>query len=436
MHHWFQSNTHLRTAKSLFAISIILIAVTSLKAEELRYENHVYNEEIKSVILRTNKDFYDPIAIANLKSINSLVLEFDYMQADQEFFQFQFIHCSAQWEPSDLQVTEYLEGITMGEIRTYEFSTNTLKQYVHYTLKFPDNEMKLIKSGNYLLKVFRNFDEEDLVITRRFMLLDSRTKSSGSVRGSTNPKTRFQNQEVDFEVNYENYQIPNPFTDVSGVILQNNNWTTAKYNLKPLFVNSNNLIFNYEDVNVFDGNNEFRFFDIRSLRFFSNQVAEKFTDSVVNTVLRKEENKGHVTYSFQKDFNGKRIFDNKDGSADQLDLDYSLVHFTLVANNKINVGDVYIYGELTDWKILPEFKMNYMEGRGFYTQSVLLKQGYYNYHYVVAKEGSDQPEYAFTEGNHFETENDYTVLVYHHNMYYNYDELIGVLRLNSSGIQR
>jgi len=415
---------------------VLFCSMASINAEDLLYENHTYDQNIRSVILRTNSDIYNPVAVANLGSTNSLVLEFDFLRANQEFFQFKFVHCNANWEPSNLQTAEFLEGNTMGEIRSYEFSTNTLKQYVHYTLKFPDNSMKLIKSGNYLLKVFRNFDETDLVITRRFMVLDSRTKCSGTVKGATNPQTRFQNQEVDFEINYENYQIPNPFTDVSAVILQNNNWTTAKYNLKPLFVNSNNLVFNYEEENVFEGNNEFRFFDIRSLRFFSNQVAEKFTDSVVNTVLRKEELKAHLSYSFQKDFNGKRVFDNKDGTQDKVDLDYSLIHFTLKSNNKINVGDVYIYGELTDWKILPEYKMNYIPGRGFYTRSVLLKQGYYNYHYVVAKEGESIPEYAFTEGNHFETENDYTVFIYHRNMYYDYDELIGMLQLNSAGVQR
>ena len=94
------------------------------------------------------------------------------------------------------------------------------------------------------------------------------------------PEFRFSHQEVDFEVDYEGFNIPNPFVDVSATIMQNNSWNNTIYNLKPLFVNGNKLTFNYEDKNLFPGTNEFRFFDIRSLRFFSNNVVKKYVDSV------------------------------------------------------------------------------------------------------------------------------------------------------------
>jgi hypothetical protein len=399
---------------------------------ELKYDNYIYDADIKSVILGTNGTTYNPFPVANLGATNALKLQFDKMDAENEFFQYKYVHCDANWNPSQLQVTEYLEGDQMGEIRNFNFSTNTFEQYVQYELIFPKPEMKPLKSGNYLLMVFRNFNEEELILTRRFMILDSRTRCSGEVKGATNPKLRFVSQEVDFEVNYENYNIPNPFTDVKAVVMQNNNWVTAKYNLKPLFVNNNTLQFNYEDVNVFDATNEFRVFDTRSLRFFSQNASDKFTDSLVHVVLRKEEIKSHLAYSFQKDFNGKRLIVNTDGSGLENDIDYAMIHFVLKSDNKLRVGDVYLYGEFTDWQVKPEFKMTYHEQEGVYTNDLKLKQGYYNYHYVVASEPWTKPEYSFTEGNHFETENDYTVLLYHYNMYYNFDELVGMITLNSS----
>lgn len=418
----------------LFACLIFL--QSAAYSTDLTFTNAIYDPNINSVVLSTNGDTYNPVPIAFLGGTNSLKLEFDFLEAKQEFFQYSFVHCTSNWEPSNLQVSEYLEGNTMGELRNYTFSTNTLQQYVKYSLTFPSAGMTLIKSGNYLLKVFRNFDEEDLVLTRRFMVLDSRTTITGEVKPATLPKYRFQRQEVDFEVNYENYTIPNPFTDVSAVILQNNNWATAKFNLKPLFVNSNNLVFNYEEENVFEGSNEFRFFDTRSLRFFSNQVIEKFTDTLVHAVLRGDEPFAHLAYSFQKDFNGKRIFDNKDGADGQNDLDYAVIHFTIKTGNPMKTGDMYLYGEFTDWQVKPEFKMRYLADKGYYVHSCKLKQGYYNYQYVVAPEPFSKPDYDFTEGNHFQTENDYIVLLYHHNLYYDYDELVGMLLLNSGDIRR
>jgi hypothetical protein len=228
-----------------------------------------------------------------------------------------------------MQQMEYINGNPMGEITEFKFSTNTYQNYTHYSLKFPTEQMKITKSGNYILKVFRNFDEEDLVLTRRFMVLDQNTKINATVRSGTNAEYRFTHQEVDFDVNYEGYTIPNPFLDVNVNILQNNSWNNSIIGLKPLFVNGNNLSFNYEDKNVFPGTNEFRFFDIRSLRFFSNQVIKKYVDSLQNVVLQPDEIRAHLNYVRWVDYNGKRVITNRDGVNIVEDGDYAMVHFYL-----------------------------------------------------------------------------------------------------------
>lgn len=332
-----------------------------------------------------------------------------------------------------MQQMEYINGNPMGEITEFKFSTNTYQNYTHYSLKFPTEQMKITKSGNYILKVFRNFDEEDIVLTRRFMVLDQNTKISATVRSGTNAEYRFTHQEVDFDVNYEGYTIPNPFVDVNVNILQNNSWNNSIIALKPLFVNGNNLSFNYEDKNVFPGTNEFRFFDIRSLRFFSNQVIKKYVDSLQNVVLQPDEIRAHLNYVRWVDYNGKRVITNRDGVNIVEDGDYAMVHFYLKSNNEIEAGDVYIYGELSDWKLDERFKMTYWPEYDMYSCSVKLKQSYYNYLYVV-KDESGNIDYTFTEGNHQDTENDYTILVYHKNVFLGYDELIGVHTKNTNSV--
>lgn len=415
---------------------LFLLVLSSLYSLGQRvYDNTCYDDKVATVILQKNIGIYDPLPVLNLGSTESLKLSFDMLDPQNEFLNYSIIHCNRNWMPSDLQPMDYVNGNTMGEITDYKFSTNTYQTYTHYSLNFPTEEMTLTKSGNYILKVFRNFDEEDILLTRRFMVVDIQTKISSTIKSATVPEFRFSHQEVDFSVNYLGFDIPNPFLDVNVTILQNNSWNNAITNLKPQFVNNNELSYNYENENLFPGTNEFRFFDIRSLRFFSNNVIKKYIDSVQNVVLRPEESKAYLNYVRWIDYNGKRDIFNSDGMNLVEDGDYALVHFNFKSNNLEDMGEIFVYGELTDWQLKDEFKMTYSPELNIYTCHVLLKQSYYNYHFILrGKDG--KIDYSFTEGNHQETENDYTILVYHKNVFYGYDEIIGLGSRNSNTLKK
>ena len=415
---------------------LFLLVLSSLYSLGQRvYDNTCYDDKVATVILQKNIGIYDPLPVLNLGSTESLKLSFDMLDPQNEFLNYSIIHCNRIWMPSDLQPMDYVNGNTMGEITDYKFSTNTYQTYTHYSLNFPTEEMTITKSGNYILKVFRNFDEEDILLTRRFMVVDIQTKISSTIKSATVPEFRFSHQEVDFSVNYLGFDIPNPFLDVNVTILQNNSWNNAITNLKPQFVNNNELSFNYENENLFPGTNEFRFFDIRSLRFFSNNVIKKYIDSVQNVVLRPEESKAYLNYVRWIDYNGKRDIFNSDGMNLVEDGDYALVHFNFKSNNLEDMGEIFVYGELTDWQLKDEFKMTFSPELNMYTCPVLLKQSYYNYHFILrGKDG--KIDYSFTEGNHQETENDYTILVYHKNVFYGYDEIIGLGSRNSNTLKK
>ncbi|MBC7426810.1 MAG: DUF5103 domain-containing protein, partial [Bacteroidia bacterium] len=315
----------------------------------------------------------------------------------------------------------------------YSYSSSTYRTYTHYDFNFPSQELKPKLSGNYILKVYRNYDAKDVIITRRFMVINQTFIVTGLANSATNPEFRFKKQEIDFEVNYASYNIPNPMMDVTAVVLQNQRWDNAIFDLKPRFINQKVLSYNYEQGNLFNGGNEFRYFDIRSLRFLSFNVRRKYIDenNTKNVVLYNDGMKGHQPYLQTIDYNGKRVIDNRDGNNGELEGDYCLVHFTLISD-KLD-KDVYIFGELTDWQMQDSFKMEYNEGLQQYEKVVLLKQAMYNYYYVTQ---SDNPlenvDISETEGNFFNTENDYNVLIYHKNQFMKYDELLGSLHLNSA----
>ena len=414
-------------------LTLLWIVTFPIKAQTV-YDNTSFDAKVATVILQKDLAIYDPLPLLNLNGGDRLKLSFDILEPVNEFFNYSIIHCDRNWKPSDLQPMEYISGNTMGEITDFKFSTNTYQKYTHYNLKFPTSDMEITKSGNYALLIYRNFDVTDLVLTRRFMVVDNKTTIESDIKTATLPEFRFSHQEVDFMVNYEGFDIPNPFLDVNVTILQNNSWNNAIYDLEPLFVNNNQLSYNYEDKNVFPGTNEFRFFDIRSLRFFSNNVIRKYTDSVLNAVLAPEETRAHLNYVRWLDYNGKREIINDDGANISEDGDYAMIHFNMKSNDLRDMGEVYVYGELTDWQLQEKFKMKYWPDFGMYSTSALLKQSYYSYHFVL-KDKEGNIDYTFTEGNHQETENDYTILIYHKNVFYGYDELIGANVRNSYTVQ-
>jgi len=400
------------------------------------YYNTTFDPLVETVLLNPISESSDPVPLITLNSGDQLQLSFDILKPTNEFLQFTFIHCNANWEESNMNQNEYLTGNFAGNITDFKFSTNTFQKYVAYKCVFPSSEINFTRSGNYILKVYRDFDTEELILTRRFMVIDPRLIVAAQVNSATDVRYRNSKQEVDFTIDYKNYFLPNPYIDVKASILQNNNWSNAITGLKPNFVNNGQLIYNYEEGNLFQGGNEFRFFDIRSLRFFSMNVAEKFVDSMKNAVLKPDLIRSHLAYYNQFDYNGKRAIQNKDGTKIVEDGDYALVHFYLKSDHEISPTGVYIFGELSDWQLKDKFKLDYYPDKGFYYKAIKLKQSYYNYEYVTVSADDQKPEHSFTEGDHYETENDYDIYIYHKNQQYGYDELIGYLHFNSSTNRR
>jgi hypothetical protein len=395
----------------------------------LQYSNSVYESSIKTVILRHENSFERFPAI-DLNGSQRMVLEFDELMPENDNYQFTFIHCSADWMPSNLRKNEYLSGNFFENILDYSFSTATFQVFTHYSVPFPTVEMKPTLSGNYLLVVYRNFDESDIILSRRFMVVDDKFVITPSVKIASNASDRFTSQEVDFTVNIGENRVPNPMMDIKTTIMQNNRWDNAIYNLKPRFINGKILDYNYESGNLFLGGNEFRFFDIRNLRFLSFNVRRKYMeDNLKNAVLYNDATKMYLPYLQMIDFNGKIVVDNRDGGLKgEIESDYAMVHFTFVSD-KLD-KDVYIFSEISDWQIKEEFKMEWNEKFQQYEKSMMLKQAYYNYYYVTPDE-NNKAELKYTENNFSNTENDYHIMVYHKNQFMQYDELLGTVYANS-----
>ena len=96
--------------------------------------------------------------------------------------------------------------------------------------------------------------------------------------------------------------------------------------------------------------------------------------------------------------------------------DYATVNFSFVPPGNIPFSDkdVYLFGELSNYGMDESARMKFNESTGNYEASLFLKQGYYDYSYITTKQNDHKTaaSFQFTEGNYWEAENNYTILVY------------------------
>ncbi|MBI1221535.1 MAG: DUF5103 domain-containing protein [Bacteroidetes bacterium] len=412
--------------KKSILFGLLAILTISAKAQKvLQYTNFIYEPQFHTVLLYKPGSNV-PTPVMNLNSQDQLQLSFDELVTDNDYYQFTFIHCDANWNPSNLRPMQYIEGNLLDYINDFKYSSNTYQKYVHYSVNFPSRDMRPKLSGNYILKVYRNYDEQDIVITRRFFVVDNRTSFNFDIHPATLSQYRFSKQEVDFKATINEYRVVNPYTDLKVVISQNNRWDNAVYGLHPLFIVGNEYTYNYEEQNLFDGTNEYRFFDSRSLRFLSQNVMKKTHDTLTNLYLYPADRRGSGAYVQYKDFDGKRVIANKDGQNDgSFDGDYTWVYFTFRSGQPLLSGDVYVMGELSGWRANPLFRLEYNPTSKSYEGRALLKQGYYSYLFVTLNTENGVMETYETEGNYMNTENQYYIYMYCKNQNFGYDELIG-----------
>ncbi|MFD2147505.1 type IX secretion system plug protein [Mucilaginibacter antarcticus] len=410
---------------------IILLSFALNSFAQKPYADSVFNQYIKSIQLSsTAKEASFPIIV--LQSGEQLQLAFDDLRGSVRNYYYTFEHCDSKWLPTNVAVAEYLQGFREDKIIDYVYSTNTIQKYTHYEVKFPNQNMSFKISGNYSLKVYEDSNKEKPLFTRKLYVLNNKVSVSGDVLTSSNPSYRQTNQKINYQVNYGSLNVQNPNRDIKVLLMQNMRPETAMWNVTPTSIRGTQLIYNDVSINDFAGRNEFRRFDLRTLRVNTERVGRIYRDTANTVMLLGDPLRNETRYSFQFDNNGNYFILNTDGFEPRRDGDYAHVYFSLATNKSDKDGAAYVVGRFNDYKIDALSKMEYEPVKGRFFTSQFIKQGVYDYEYVWvdARTGvrSDIP----IEGTHFETENDYQLLVYYRPINGRWDELVGYKLLNTA----
>jgi hypothetical protein len=360
------------------------------------------------------------------------VLSFDDLLQKDRYLKYTLIHCTHDWQYSSLNQIEYLDGFTEDLINDYSFSFNTIIPYTRYSLVFPTEQMRITKSGNYLLVVYDNSIDNPL-LTRRMMVLDVQQAGiKGNVTYAQDVQYRSTKQQVDFTAYTGAYSIRNPSMYLHATILQNGRWDNAIERLTHRNAKPGEYSFNFDNLNtnVFNGCNEYRTFDIRTLRSTGDRIVSiNFNDRINQAYVLEDLARPWGAYVTNNTLNGYSIHANNDFPGQNTE-DYVLVHFTLRCDFPVGDGNLYVFGELTDWQIDPKAKLTFNPENNYWEADFYCKQGFYNYIYVFVPKGSHKIDDTYIEGSHWETPNIYTILLYLQEEGTSYDRLIGVNTLS------
>lgn len=415
---------------------IALLCFAAAQAQENRITpDHIYSPTIKTVKLSNGDPLTLPIIALN--SGERLQLDFDDMVFEMRNYFYTIQLCNADWTPVNINTINYLKGFSENQIKDYRFSTVALQKYVHYKLVLPNANCTPIMSGNYILKVYLDSDTTQMAFTRRFMVINNKATLAGRVSQPINPKFFSNSQKINVSVNTKGLNVQNPFDQVKLVIMQNSRWDNAITNIKPQFIKADQLDYDAEHDIIFPGMKEWRWIDLRSLRLQTERVERSaYTRTGTDVYVLPDFPRDNVTYTYIKDINGRFFNATLDGYDPSYEGDYAQVHFVFPAKEPYAGYDMYIFGELTDYECNEINKLTYNGPRQAYEGTLFLKQGFYNYVYGLIDRTTGKFSTEFTEGNSWETENDYTVLVYYRALGGRSDELIGMMKLNSMTSRR
>jgi hypothetical protein len=418
------------TAKQLLMTSKYLVLTIALFLMQFSFSQ--VDEEvdppyyIKTITFKGNTNQSElPI----LRLGEPLQLEFDVLNGDEADFYYVIEHYNYDWIPSRLVKSRYLQGFDDQRIVNYENSFNTYQLYSHYRLQIPNNQTSLLVSGNYLMKIF---DEDgELMFSRKFMVYEETATVGVAVKRSRDVRFIHQKQSVDINIGSLNMNFVNPKQNVNVTIIQNNNLKTAITGLKPQYTLGNQLLYKYDTESSFWGGNEYLFFENKNAR--GANIGVQFFDlkDVYHNYLFTDIIRATRPYTYNPDINGNFLITALDTDNVDIEADYTVLHFSLQHPEMLSYNNIHVYGNFNNYAITNDTKMTFNTDSGFYETRLLLKQGFYNYKYVVVDKNNNVDEGAIS-GNFDQTENNYKVLVYYRDLGGLYDKLIGVGEASST----
>ncbi len=408
----------LRCVASLLAMCVAVCVSAQV------YRTQVFADSVRTLQVRLVSDPFAP-PVALLGADASIVISFDLFADDADELYYRVMHCNADWTPSNLTELEYIDGFNDQPIDDYSFSFNTYRQYVNYRIVLPNEDIRFILSGNYVVMVYPEGNPENVLLTACFSLTENVAALDCSVTTRTDIDYNRGHQQLELRLLHPRYEIRNPREELQLHFTQNVD-DVPRVISQPLAIRHGELVYAHVPELIFPAGNEYRRFEIVSRHYNTIGVeGMRYFAPYYHAILRTDYPRVSEDYIYDETQNGRFFIRNSEADNDDSEADYFVVHFSLNTGRRL-AGDVYIDGEFTHGRRDESTRMYYNAETGTYERTMMLKQGAYNYRYVVERGG--KADASPIEGNHYETCNEYQIRAYHRPMGGRYDRLISYTR--------
>ena len=415
--------------KRTFLTLTLCLLIGVLHAEAWR--THAIDNHIRTLQVRLEGDEL-ALPVVELDGDQRLLISFDEMSYEPQSYNFKIVHCNADWTTSSLSEVEFIDGFYDGIIGDYTLATNTTALYTHYWFSVPNDDLRLKVSGNYAVLIAKNNDFDHLSAVACFSVVESLVGVTGSVRGNTDIELVRRYQQLDFELNTSGYEVRDPFSELKVTVQQNRRTDNAVTNLKPTYTSLNTQSYKNNRSLIFEGGNQYRSIDFSSEYTYGEGIERiVFEQSDFQVLLSPEGPRAQRGLTQGDDADGNYLINRQNSDDSDSEGDYMWVHFMLPMDDPFFEGSVYILGDMMGNQLDTTSRMEYNFNLKAYTKSLYLKQGGYNFQYIYLQKGEKKGSLQPIEGSFWQTENEYTIYVYHRPWGERYDKLVAVKTINS-----
>lgn len=410
----------MQKTKRTIIISFLLCIAMTLSAQR----NEIFSSDIATLQVHNTQQLRAMLPVIQLNSGEQIQISFDNFRHEYRRFTYKITHCEADWSPStQLFSSDYLEGFSDNlVIEDIQESVNTNVEYTHYSFRLPNDQCRITQSGNYKVSVYD--EDENLMLNACFMVVDPTMHVELYSTSNTDIDFNRAHQQVEMKLKYGNLPVIAPNNQIKTVVLQNGNWNDARVNMKPQFVLRDGLQWQHCRGFIFDAGNNYRKFECLSVDHPTMGIESIDWDGS-NYHAHLWPDLPRRNYLYDESAQGVFVIRNSDDNGNDYLSDYVIVHFTLQTD--ATNDEIYVSGGFTNYRLLPQYQMKYDTVTRNYTLSLLMKQGYYSYEYV-RRNADGSIQLLPSEGNFYQTKNQYQALIYYRGTGERTDRLVAVVQ--------
>ena len=408
-----------------YSIAVCLVLAISAFAQRVDTDIRIFNKNIHSLkIAPVDKPYGVPIIA--LGSDEQLNVNFDLIDYDAHYLRYSITHCNADWQPSRLIDSEFVSGFNQADITDFAQSEGTFTHYFNYNFTFPNDDMQILKSGNYLLKVSEQDDPDNVLFQTRFSVCEHTVNVAVETTSRTDIDYNDAHQQVSFEVTYKPGTIQNPYQELKALVTQNSRTDNAVMVENPLMVGGNKVTYDHNPALIFNAGNEYRRMETVNVNALNMGVSRiEYFEPYYHATVNPDQPRVATQYLYDQTQFGRFTIRNAEANDSHTQADYIITHFTLEPDDMLPKGKIYLQGEFTQGLSPSATQLRYEPESGTYTCDIMLKQGHYNYQYLFVPDDGKVGLTSYIEGDKYQTINEYLVKIYSHPMGERYDHFVG-----------